>query len=393
MKKRQITAFLLCLVLLLSGCSMGGEVVPTDTKPTDPPGESFRAKVLEVYTNSVLVEPLEGEAVRSSADQITFGTKELEALSVKQGDIVKVFYEGEIMESYPAQLRATAWEQLKDLRFMAFTEEWVDKETAEKYDNNLFDHIIITRIYENCFFAVTVIPMPNEIKLNGKLGEDWCVGDQVECTYENTYYDPVNYKIECDMLTIKESSWQPDPNACYKPVIYLYPEEETAVSVALDLSGELTCTYPAYQNGWQVTATPDGRLTDSRGQTYNYLYWEGTTDARWDMTKGFCVKGADTAAFLEEALEKLGLNRKEANEFIVYWLPLMEGNPYNIIAFQTEVYEAAAKLQVMPAPDTTIRVFMTWQASGKPVAITPQKLTAPAREGFTVVEWGGTEVK
>ena len=45
------------------------------------------------------------------------------------------------------------------------------------------------------------------------------------------------------------------------------------------------------------------------------------------MTEGFCVKGEDTAAFLEDALSKLGLNRKEANEFIVYWLPLMEQNP------------------------------------------------------------------
>lgn len=31
--------------------------------------------------------------------------------------------------------------------------------------------------------------MPYEIKLNGKLSEEWCVGDQITCTYENTYYD------------------------------------------------------------------------------------------------------------------------------------------------------------------------------------------------------------
>ena len=31
-----------------------------------------------------------------------------------------------------------------------------------------------------------------------------------------------------------------------KPVIYLYPEEETQVTVQLDYAGELTCTYPAY---------------------------------------------------------------------------------------------------------------------------------------------------
>ena len=56
-----------------------------------------------------------------------------------------------------------------------------------------------------------------------------------------------------------------------KPVIYLYPEEETQVTVQLDYAGELTCTYPAYQDGWTVTASPDGTLTDNQGHTYNYL--------------------------------------------------------------------------------------------------------------------------
>ncbi len=59
-----------------------------------------------------------------------------------------------------------------------------------------------------------------------------------------------------------------------KPVIYLYPEVETAVTVRLDYDGQLTCTYPAYDGGWTVTAQADGTLTDGNGQSYNYLYWE-----------------------------------------------------------------------------------------------------------------------
>ena len=126
---------------------------------------------------------------------------------------------------------------------------------------------------------------------------------------------------------------------------------------------------------------------------HNYLYWEGETYAQYDLSKGFCVKGEDTAAFLEDALDKLGLTRREANEFIVYWLPLMEQNPYNIISFQTDIYTDAAQLNVNPAPDTLIRVFMAWQASETAVDLPEQELTAPERNGFTVVEWGGTEMK
>ena len=178
-----------------------------------------------------------------------------------------------------------------------------------------------------------------------------------------------------------------------KPVIYLYPTENMDVTVKLDINGDLTCTYPAYNDGWRVTASPDGTLTDENGHEYYCLYWEGETHAQYDFSRGFCVKGEDTAAFLEDALAKLGLNRREANEFIVFWLPLMQENPYNIISFQTDVYTESAKLTVTPTPDTVIRVFMAYKSADNYVEIEAQELTAPAREGFTVIEWGGTEVK
>ena len=351
----------------------------------------FVAEVLEQSGTSVLLAPIEGQAMYSTDQRFRVNTEELGDIGAKTGSFVVLTYTGGIMETYPAKVNAVKWELARDLRPLEYTESWLDRETAEKYDNNIFEHIVITEIYGNCFFARTVTPMAYTIKLNGQLSEDWCVGDQVAVTYENTYYDDKNQRVEVDLLTVAPSDFELDPYAAYKPVIYLYPERETEVSVKLLLDGKLTCTYPAYRNGWTVTATPDGSLTDAKGQTYNYLYWEGETNARWDMTNGFCVKGTDTAAFLEDALEKLGLNRREANEFIVYWLPLMQENPYNIISFQTDVYTEAAKLTVEPAPDTLIRVFMVWQASDEPVKIEAQVLSAPEREGFTVVEWGGTQ--
>lgn len=277
-------------------------------------------------------------------------------------------------------------------RGQRYTEEWLDKNTAERYDTNIFRDIVIAEIYENCFFARTVIPMPYEIKLNGTLSEEWCVGDQVICTYENVYYDPDSNRVEVDFRTVEASDWEPDPFVAYKPVIYLYPKKQTEVSVKLTLNGALTCTYPLYKNGWQITAAPDGTLTDENGQTYNYLYWEGDLCTEYDLTEGFCIKGEDTAAFLEDALSKLGLTRREANEFIVFWLPLMEQNAYNVISFQPNKYTEAAELEISPTPDTLIRVFMVWQASDTCKQIKEQNLTAPSRTGFTVVEWGGTEI-
>ena len=177
-----------------------------------------------------------------------------------------------------------------------------------------------------------------------------------------------------------------------KPVIYLYPEEETEVTVRLDYDGTLTCTYPACEDGWTVTAAPDGTLRDESGQTYIYLYWEGVTRTEYNFSQGFCVPGADTAAFLEDALSRLGLTRREANEFIVYWLPRMGPNPYNLISFQSAAYTDHARLTVTPEPDSLLRVFMAWKPLEAPAEIPPQELSGFKRTGFAVVEWGGAEL-
>ena len=149
---------------------------------------------------------------------------------------------------------------------------------------------------------------------------------------------------------------------------------------------------PAYDGGWTVTAAPGGTLTDASGQTYRYLYWEGVTQTEYDFSQGFCVPGADTAAFLEDALSRLGLTRREANEFIVYWLPRMEPNPYNLIAFQSEAYTNSARLAIDPEPDSLLRVFMAWKPLETPADLPAQELPAFTRAGFTAVEWGGAEL-
>lgn len=178
-----------------------------------------------------------------------------------------------------------------------------------------------------------------------------------------------------------------------KPVIYLDPEYKTEITVRLDYNGKLTSTYPAYRDGWRVTATPDGKIFDADGREYYCLFWEGESNVQYDMTKGFVVSGADTEEFLEDALYKLGLNEREANEFIIYWLPKMEHNEYNLISFQSDVYTENAKLIIEPAPDTLIRVFMAYKPLSETIEIEPQTLSGVSREGFTVVEWGGALVE
>ncbi len=179
-----------------------------------------------------------------------------------------------------------------------------------------------------------------------------------------------------------------------KPVIYLYPEEETEVSVWLNFDGKLSYTYPNLGGGWKVTAKPDGTLVNQRdGTLHRYLFWEGRANYDWKIEKGFVVAGENTENFLVETLTKMGLNSYEIADFVTYWVPRMIDNKYNLISFSGSEYDEVAKLTVLPSPDSIIRIHMVWKSLDEPVDIEPQQIPINKRSGFTFVEWGGTEIE
>lgn len=181
-----------------------------------------------------------------------------------------------------------------------------------------------------------------------------------------------------------------------KPIIYLYPTEETEIIAELGYPEKITCSYPKYTTGWQVLAKPNGDLIDLNTKRNLYsLYYESTNVVKFKVEKdGFVVSGTDVAEFLEDKLAILGLNEREAEEFIVYWLPRLQENKYNYIRFATmEEINANMPLTFSTEPDTLIRVLMTYKGLSKPIDVQEQKLEAPERSGFVAVEWGGTEIK
>ncbi|KAG2434620.1 hypothetical protein HXX76_007515 [Chlamydomonas incerta] len=119
-------------------------------------------------------------------------------------------------------------------------------------------------------------------------------------------------------------------------------------------------------------------------------------------TRSFCVAGADVEAWLYGALSAFGLPVRERTDFLTYWLPHMEGAAWLLISFADPAdYEAAAALEVLPAPDVCVRLFMLFERLAAPVAGACGDLGAEAarvgvlrREGcsLAVLEWGGMEV-
>lgn len=184
-------------------------------------------------------------------------------------------------------------------------------------------------------------------------------------------------------------------NIDYKPIIYLYPETTTEFTVKLGYPEKLTCSYPKYENEWNVIANPDGTLIDTKtGRNLYALYWEGIDTTKKDKTEGFVIKGEESAEFLEEKLAILGLTPREAEEFIVYWLPKLEANQYNYIRFASlDEINKSMPLEINPKPDTLIRVLMQFKGLDEPIKVEEQILETPERTGFVAVEWGGTEMK
>lgn len=182
-----------------------------------------------------------------------------------------------------------------------------------------------------------------------------------------------------------------EPEVCYKPIIYLYPKKVTELTVKLGKPENLICTYPDYSMGWNITANPNGIMTDNNtGRKLYSLYWESINDSDNYGTDGFVVKGSNTVDFLEEKLSALGLNELESEEFIIYWLPKLQSNEYNFIRFATaEEINEIMPLEFSVTPDTIIRILMQYKPLNSKIEVAEQTFETPERNGFVAVEWGG----
>ncbi|CAM4086795.1 MULTISPECIES: TonB-dependent receptor plug domain-containing protein [Flavobacterium] len=182
-----------------------------------------------------------------------------------------------------------------------------------------------------------------------------------------------------------------------KPVIYLYPTQETEITLQFEFKGELLTTFPKYEGNWKVIAAPNGQLFDTKTKrNYSSLFWDGAIDLpneHYQYTDGFVVEKENLTDFFIEKLEHIGLNNQETNEFIQFWLPILERNEFNFIHFlKNDACNEISVNKVKPKPETVIRVYMEFYGLDHFETIKEQQLPKTNRKGFTLVEWGGADV-
>lgn len=175
-----------------------------------------------------------------------------------------------------------------------------------------------------------------------------------------------------------------------KPVLYLYPEAETNVEVKFAKPELLTTTYPKFNSSWNVKVKPNGDMYDTDGRYYYALYWEAKGEKLNNFEEGFYVEKENAITFLEEKLNTLGLNERESNEFIMFWLPILEENEKSLVYFETtENLENKNKLIISPKPDSLLRINIHVKKVKTRTSIKEQALPHFERKGFTAIEWGG----
>ncbi len=178
-----------------------------------------------------------------------------------------------------------------------------------------------------------------------------------------------------------------------KPILYLYPKQDnTKINVTFAKSNLLTTTYPDFKESWNVTANKNGDLYDSEGNYYYALYWEEKYEKKIDFSEGFYVTKDNAIKFLEEKLSIIGLSDREKNEFIMYWLPILEQNEKSLVYFElTDSKQKYNELIIEPKPDSLLRMTIHIKKVDKEQDIKEQKLEHFERKGFVAVEWGGVK--
>lgn len=181
-----------------------------------------------------------------------------------------------------------------------------------------------------------------------------------------------------------------------KPVIYLYPEKDTLVNVAIETEGKVVVSDPLIEttNGWHdVLAHPDGTLV-YKNKKYRELFYETESTTLKRPEKGIVMNKKSLRSDLLKFITQLGLTRQdEQEEFLDWWLPRLaqiRTDKIFVSILEKDEKNRLDKIAIEPKPDTMIE-FIAYFA---PLADneTVSQLVLPAqlkRIGFTAVEWGG----
>ncbi len=176
-----------------------------------------------------------------------------------------------------------------------------------------------------------------------------------------------------------------EPIQVLAPNIYLYPETTTTIDVSLNfpVGGHVTVSSPPYGSGWTVSVSPDGIIDDE----FDYLFYEASLPPNLSTDYGWLLNADDLENEFRVLLTDLGFYGREIDDFIDYWVPIMNNAPYYGIYPQD--VNSLIELTINPAPTSSMRQLFLIRAQFHPLDMPPPPDNGQiSREGYVAVEWG-----
>ncbi|MBS4025529.1 MAG: hypothetical protein KGZ96_07610 [Clostridia bacterium] len=197
-KTRFLIICIMVLFVILGGCK----------SEESSEGNSFIATVLENNKTSLLVEPVEGSFELRSADRIIVSVRDAELLDyenakitigdIKTGELVEIFYDGGIAESYPAQIQGCY-----RIRLLESTVDKTDNSNQKQTKTSDFtvkvgDNSVSLMTWDTEINLEEIFGKPLDIKVR-QLGQD-------SDTFAGSYLKEVKFQgIEVELFSPKDN--------------------------------------------------------------------------------------------------------------------------------------------------------------------------------------------
>ncbi len=173
-----------------------------------------------------------------------------------------------------------------------------------------------------------------------------------------------------------------------KPNIYIYPETKLSlhVSIIFPRGGSVIESIPLYENGWNIEVEPSGKINN----IFDYLFYESENPDLCQYRSGWIIKKDDLTSFFTQNMLETGFIQKEIDDFIEYWIPLL--NNYSSYAIYPQYaldIEKMIELNFSCKPNSVLRLFYVIKGvNGDKINIAVPIIPRFVRKGFSVTEWG-----
>lgn len=210
--KKIVTLFLVfILTFSVLGCSSSKQNQSAGTTST----VILKATIIEVSENSFIVEPVEGSSELKSADRFNIPIEKMDTSREPQvGDVLEITYNGDIMETDPAQLG-----EIENIKLSEVDKKTIGRDSDNTNTDNVTEatrvgekpqrnkltdedvenaRIVAVEYYNNTVFKVLSMERIPEDKMN-----EGIIQFEVECSKGGEKQDP-NRMITLDK---KDSDW------------------------------------------------------------------------------------------------------------------------------------------------------------------------------------------